>query len=49
MVQLIQCGTTGGEEVQNIFDLDLVWTPVDNVDNGVGSVKIGNRKYIKHL
>ena len=49
MVQLIQCGTTGGEEVQNIFDLDLVWTPVDNVDNGVGSVKIGNSKYKKDL
>ena len=26
-----------------------VWTPVDNVDNGVVSVKIGNRKYKKHL
>ena len=26
-----------------------VWTPVDNVDNGVVSVKIGNRKYKKDL
>ena len=26
-----------------------VWKPVDNVDNGVVSVKIGNRKYKKDL